>query len=123
MPEPTLRDILDAVNRVSTKLTLIESQVSDLRSDRDDHEKRIRLVEQRTDETRRIDALEVRVTQHDAGFTKLGERLGAVESGLFNLDKVVEKLHAPRAPVVAYVAVILSAVSIVVVTVFGIVNL
>lgn len=123
MPEPTLREILDAVNKVSSKLTLIESQVMDLRSDRDDHEQRIRSVEQRTDEGRRIDALETRITQHDAAFTKLGERIGSLETGAFGLEKSVEKLHTPKTAPVTYAAVILSAVSIVVVTIFGIVNL
>jgi chromosome segregation ATPase len=123
MVEPTLREILDAVNKVSSKLTLIESQVMDLRSDRDDHEKRIRSVEQRTDEGRRIDALETRITQHDAAFTKLGERIGSLEAGVFNVEKSVEKLQTPKTAPVTYAAVILSAVSIMVVVIFGIVNL
>lgn len=123
MEDPLLRQILDGVNDVKANLRVIEAQVTDLKNDRDDHEKRLRQVEARTDEGRRIDALEVRVTQHDAAFTKQGERVGIVESELSNVEKAMERNATPKVHPVAYLSAGLSAISIIVVALFAVANL
>lgn len=123
MDDPLLKQILDGVNDVKANLRIIESQVTDLRSDRDDHEKRLRNVEARTDETRRIDALETRVTQHDAAFTKQGERVGSLESVVTAVEKSVERNATPRIHPIAYVSAGLSAISVIVVALFAVANL
>lgn len=120
MEDPLLRQILEGVNDVKANLMVIEAQITDLKSDRDDHESRLRRVEARTDESRRIDALETRVTQHDAGFTKQGERVGAVEQQMMNADKALDRLATPKIHPIAYISAGLSAVSIVVVALLAI---
>ena len=118
MSDATLNDILAAVNGVSSKLVVIESQVNDLRDDRNDHERRLRTVEQRTDETQRINALDTRVTQHDAAFTRVGERLGSIETAVVNINEtlaarptslsVISVIAAVAGTLAAIIAVILS---------------
>lgn len=46
----------------------------------EDHEDRLRRVEERADTTSRLDAVEGRVTDHDHAFTKQGERIGRLEA-------------------------------------------
>lgn len=122
MPEPTLQSILDAVNSVGTKLSIIEAQVHDLRSDRDDHEARLRGVEQRTDEGRRIDGLEIRVNQHDRIMTSHVERIGRIESDVPSIKKQVEQatldLKPRRIDPIALVGVLVAASAIILTLIF-----
>lgn len=111
------QQMYDIVLRVERAAESLAAGVVQLQSIIEDHETRIRMVESRADEGRRIDALEARVTQHDNAFTRQGERLGGAEQQLTAIAHQVEKQEPARTPAIAVVAAILSALSIVVIVV------
>lgn len=136
MSEPTAMELLNAINglgnRLDARLAVMESQLTELRADNKDLENRVRVVEQRTNlidrvnaldekiERQRIDqanaikAIESRVTQHDAAFSSANERIGENTIGLGAVKERIDASAPPKAHPVAWAAVVLSALAIVV---------
>lgn len=71
-----------AAERIANEVGTLTSTVGRLEDLFADHENRLRVVESRTDLARRMEGAESRLAQHDAAFTKQGERVGAIEGQL-----------------------------------------
>jgi chromosome segregation ATPase len=76
-------EMLTRMERVTDKLV---DSMSNLKEMAEDHEDRLRAVESRADVETRIIGLETRVSQHDAAFTKTGEKIGSVETEIATLQ-------------------------------------
>lgn len=86
MSEPlvtiTAQQMFEMLTRMEAVTNKLVDGLSNLKEIAEDHEDRLRVVEARAGAEKRIDALSERVTQHDAAFTKMSERLGTVEGAL-----------------------------------------
>jgi hypothetical protein len=76
----TAQQMFEMMTRMEKVTNDLVSGLHTLKEVADDHEDRLRIVEQRADTEKRLEAIELRVTQHDAAFTKQGERLGVMET-------------------------------------------
>lgn len=74
------KQMFEMITRMETVTTNLVNGLNTLKEVADDHEDRLRVVEARSDAEKRLEALETRLSMHDAAFTKQGERLGKLES-------------------------------------------
>lgn len=139
MPEPSTSELLAAINglgaRMDTKFEGVEAQLKDMRSDLGDHETRIRTVEKATNIVDRLVSIDekverlredqaainkehgARITQHDAAFSSINKQVGENTTGLSSVKEVIAADAPPKAHPVAWAAVVMSALSVVVVIV------
>jgi len=93
-----------------TRMERVTNQLVDgllnLKDVAEDHEDRLRAVESRADVETRIVNLENRISQHDAAFTKVGERIGSVDSSVSAINAREKARISPwvAASVIAAVA-------------------
>lgn len=104
----TAQQMFEMITRMETVTNKLVSGLDTLREIADDHEGRIRVVEQRADAEKRLDILETRVTQHDSAFTKQGERIGVAETEVRNLK---EKFAGKATPAII-TALVISGTSV-----------
>lgn len=103
------KEMYDVVQRVERAAQSLADSVTAIRDIVQDHEARLRIVEQAGDVSRRQDLLEQRVNSHEIAFTKQGERVGALEARL-----------ASRINPIAVASVVAAFTSIVVAALFGV---
>lgn len=83
----TAQQMFEMLTRMEAVTNKLVDGLTNLKEIAEDHEDRLRVVESRAGVEKRVDALSERVTQHDAGFTKMGERLGNLEGQLAGAQK------------------------------------
>lgn len=103
------KEMYDVVQRVELAAQSLATSVTVIKDIVQDHEQRLRIVEQAGDVSRRQDLLEQRVNSHEIAFTKQGERIGAIEARL-----------ASRVSPIAIASVVAAFTSIVVAALFGV---
>ena len=103
------QQMYDIVLRVEKAAEKLANGVDRIENIVEDHELRIRAVESRADVSRRMDSIEDRMNAHEAHFTRIGERLGALEA------KSTSRLNP-----VAVAGVIAAFISITVALVLGV---
>ena len=109
----TLDTIYTLLQDVKTGQTEMASTIQSLERNVNDHEGRIRMVEARTDESRRLDELERDQRGCNEGRVSASERIGGLETSLRLLR---DDLNSRRMPPAALWALGLSALSILVST-------
>lgn len=103
------KEMYDVVKRVELAAQSLATSVTAIKDIVQDHEQRLRIVEQAGDVSRRQDLLEQRVNSHEIAFTKHGERIGALEAQM-----------ASRLNPIAVASVVAAFTSIVVAALFGV---
>ena len=75
----TAQQMFEMLTRMEAVTNKLVDGLGNLKEIAEDHEDRLRVVEASAGAEKRIDDLSDRVTQHDAAFSKINERVGGIE--------------------------------------------